>query len=79
MRVIIVSDGERYFLAELIGDTDKAVLLPSKSFKKPKNARRLARRQCGAGSLVMGKWQVMLPRGQKRFERGHLVTVRAST
>lgn len=75
MRVIIISDGERHYPAELIGDTDKAMVLPAQSFKRPKYARRNARRSFGAGNLVVGKWKVTLPRGQARLEPGHLVTV----
>lgn len=76
MRVIIISDGERYYPAELIGDTDKAMVLSVQAFKRPKYARRLARRTFGAGNLMVGKWEVALPRGQTRFEPGHLVTVK---
>lgn len=76
MRVIIISDGEYHYPAELIGDTGQAMVLPAQRFKRPKYARRAARWFYGAGSLVAGEWRVCLPAGQRRFVPGHLVMVR---
>ncbi len=73
MIAIIISHGDRYYPAELIGVTDSAVL-PANSFRSAKQARRCARRRFGAGTLDSGKWQVKLHRGQT-LQCGHVVKV----
>ena len=85
MVVIIITHKDRYYPAELIGTTGRALLQGGLgdggeftprivSFKSAKGARRFARRRFGAGTLDMGKWQAKLQRGQKLLA-GNLVTV----